>query len=184
MYNRHLIEYLPEFLREVREYKAILTDAFEPEVAKMFEAAETALNGQFIETASEYSVARWEQMLKIVPKSTQTLADRRFTILTKLNEQPPYTMEALKRKLEYLCGKNGYSVEVDAEKFILKVRIALTSRNAYDDVCVLLERVVPSNMVIDVSLMYNQHKAFSKYTNAHMAAYTHHQLRNEVMNNG
>lgn len=184
MYNRHLIEYLPEFLREVREYKAILTDGFEPEVVKMFQAAETALNDQFIETASEHSIARWEKMLKIVPKSTHTLTDRRFTILTKLNEQPPYTMEALKRKLEYLCGKDGYSVEVDAEKFILKVRIALTSRNAYDDVCVLLERVVPSNMVIDVSLMYNQHKAFANYTNGQLTAYTHHQLRNEVINNG
>lgn len=184
MYNRHLIEYLPDFLRSVREYKAILTDAFEPEVVELFQAIENALSDQFIETASEYGISRWEKMLKIVPKSTHSLEDRRFTILTRLNEQPPFTMEALKQKLENLCGKDGYSVEVDVEKFILKVRIALTSRNAFDDVCVLLERVVPSNMVIDVSLMYNQHKAFSQYTNGQLTAYTHHQLRNEVMNNG
>lgn len=184
MYERHLIDYLPDFLREVREYKAILTDAFEPEVIALFQAIENTLNEQFIETASEYGISRWEKMLKIAPKPTHTLDDRKFTILTKLNEQPPYTMEALKQKLEYLCGKNGYSVEVDAEKFILKVRIALTSRNAFDDVCVLLERVVPSNMVIDASLMYNQHKAFAKYTNSQLSAYTHDQLRNEVMNNG
>ena len=184
MYNRHLIDYLPEFLREVKEYKAILTDAVEPEVVKLFQAIDDVLNDQFIETASEYSIARWEKMLKIAPKSTYTLDDRKFAILTKMNEQPPYTMEALKQKLEYLCGKNGYSVEVDVEKFILKVRIALTSRNSFDDVCALLERIVPSNMIIDASLMYNQHKAFAKYTNGQLTAYTHDQMRNEVMNNG
>lgn len=184
LYKRHLIDYLPEFLREVREYKAILTDAVEPEIVKLFQAIENALNDQFIETASEYGIARWEKMLKIVPKSTHTLDDRKFTILTKMNEQPPYTMEALKQKLEYLCGKDGYSVEVDAENFILKVRVALTSRNAFDDVCVLLERVVPSNMIIDASLMYNQHKAFAKYTYSQLSTYTHDQMRNEVMNNG
>lgn len=183
-YKRHLIEYLPDFLRSVREYKAILTDAIEPEVVELFQTIENALNDQFIETAGEYGISRWEKMLKIVPKSTQTLDDRRFTILTKMNEQPPFTMNALKQKLENLCGKDGYSVEVDVEKYILKVRIALKSRNAFDDVCVMLERVVPSNMIIDVSLMYNQHKAFMQYTNDQLTAYTHHQLRNEVMNNG
>ena len=161
-----------------------MTDAVEPEVVKLFQAIDDVLNDQFIETASEYSIARWEKMLKIAPKSTYTLDDRKFAILTKMNEQPPYTMEALKQKLEYLCGKNGYSVEVDAEQFILKVRIALTSRNSFDDVCALLERIVPSNMIIDASLMYNQHKAFAKYTNGQLTAYTHDQMRNEVMNNG
>jgi hypothetical protein len=150
----------------------------------MYQAIETALNDQFIESASENSIARWEKMLKIVPKSTQSLKDRRFTIITKMNEHPPYTMSALKQKLEYLCGKNGYSVELDAEKFTLKVRIALTSRNSFDDVCAMLEKIVPLNMVIDASLMYNQHKSFANYTNGQMSVYRHEQLRNEVLNNG
>lgn len=181
MYSRKLIEYLPEFLRDIREYDAILTLAVQPKVIDLFKGTEGAMNEQFIDTASEYGVARWERMLGIVPKSGQTLEDRKFTIKTRINEQPPYTMRAFKQKLEGLCGKNGYSVEVDVDKFILKVRIALTSRNAYDDVCELVERIAPMNLILDISLMYNQHKMYNNiYTHGQLTAYKHWELREDV----
>ena len=105
MYKRKLIDYLPEFLKTVREYRAILTDAVEPEVVGLFQAIENALNNQFIQTAGEYGVSRWEKMLKITPKITQTLDERKFTILTLMNEQLPYTLTSLNKRLENLCGK-------------------------------------------------------------------------------
>lgn len=185
MYSRKLIEYLPEFLRDIREYNAILTLAVQPKVIDLFQGTEDAMNDQFIKTANEYGVIRWERMLGIVPKSGYTLDDRKFAILTRINEQPPYTMRAFKQKLEGLCGKNGYSVEIDVDKFILKVRIALTSRNAYDDVCELVERIAPMNLILDISLMYNQHKMYNNiYTHGQLTAYTHHELRERVFDNG
>lgn len=184
MYNRNLIDYLPEFLRNIREYKAILTDAVQPEMVKFFQAIEDAMNDQFIPDATENGVSRWEKMLKIIPKATHSLDDRKFTILTKMNEQIPYTMTSLKMRLEALCGKDGYSVELDANNFILKVRIALTAQNNYKDVCVMLEEIVPLNITIDVGLMYNQHHIWGAYTHEQMNVYTHEQLRNEVVNNG
>lgn len=184
MYNRKLIDYLPEFLREVREYKAILTDAVQPEFAELFQAIETALNDQFVQSASEYGVSRYEKMLKIPPNETNSLDDRKFTILTMMNEQLPYTMTSLKNRLGNLCGKDGYSVELDANKFTLKVRVALAARNNYNDVCTMLEKIVPANMIIDVSLMYNQHQTWDAYTHEQLKAYTHNQLRNEVGING
>ena len=180
MYNRKLIEYLPEFLRDVREYKAILTDAVQPEMVELFQAIENALNDQFIADATEYGVSRWEQMLKIVPKATHSLEDRKFTILTRVNDQLPYTMTSLKKRLENLCGKNEYSVELDAQNFTLKVRVALTARNNYKDVEDMLEKIVPANMIIDCSLMYNQNEMFNPYTHEQLKALTHYQLRNEV----
>lgn len=184
MYDRNLIDYLPEFLRNIREYKAILTDAVQPEMVEFFNAIENALNDQFIPDATENGVSRWEKMLKIVPKATDSLDDRKFTILTKMNEQIPYTMPSLKQRLDALCGKGGYSVELDANKFILKVRIALTAQNNYKDVCVMLEGIVPLNMVIDVGLMYNKNEVWGAYTYEQLSAYTHEQLRNEVVNDG
>lgn len=180
MYNRNLIEYLPEFLRDIREYKAILTDAVQPEVVLLFEALENALNNQFILDSNEYGVSRWEKMLKINPKATMTLDERKFTILTKVNEQLPYTLTSLEQRLETLCGADNYSVEVDVKNFIVKVRIALTARNNYKDVEIMLEKIVPANMIIDCSLMYNQNEMFNSYTHEQLSAYTHEQLRNEV----
>lgn len=184
MYARKLIDYLPEFLKEVREYKAILTDGAEPEMVELYQATENALNDQFIQSASENTVSRYEKMLKIVPKSTQSLDDRKFTISTRMNEQLPYTLTSLKQRLETLCGKDKYSVELDADNFTLKVRVALTARNNYDAVCDMLEKIVPVNMIIDTSLMYNQHSLLRSYKHEQLKSYTHKQLRNEVMTNG
>ena len=180
MYNRNLIDYLPEFLRDIREYKAILTDAVQPEVVKLYEAIETALNDQFIQSASESAISRYEEMLKITPRATQTLDERRFTILTLMNAQLPYTLNSLKKRLESLCGKDNYSVEVDANNYTLVVRVALTARNTFNDVCDMLEKIVPANMVIDASLMYNWHGKFASYTHEQLKNYKHDELRNEV----
>ena len=180
MYNRKLIEYLPEFLRNVKEYKVILTDAVQPEVVELFQAIENAMNDQFVQSATESGVSRWEQMLKIVPKATLSLDDRKFTILTRINDRLPYTLSSLKQRLENLCGKDEYSVELDAKNFVLKVRVALTARNNYKDVEIMLEKIVPANMIIDCSLMYNQHEMFYSYTHEQLTAYTHDRLRNEV----
>ena len=184
MYKRKLIDYLPEFLRNVREYKAILTDAVQPEVIELFQAIENALSDQFVDSASESAISRYEKMLKITPRATQTLDERRFTILTLMNAQLPYTLNSLKKRLENLCGKDNYSVEVDANNYTLVVRVALTAKNAFNDVCDVLEKIVPANMVIDASLMYNQHEIFNSYTHEQLGAYTHDQLRNEVTING
>ena len=184
MYKRNLINYLPVFLRNIREYKAILTDAVQPEMVELFGAIEDGMNDQFIPDATEYGVSRWEKMLNIVPKATHSLDDRKFTILTRINEQPPYTMTSLKHRLESLCGKDGYSVRLDANNFTLIVRIALGAMSKYKDVCDMLEKIVPVNMIIDVSLMYNQNQNLNPYTHERLGVYTHEQLRNGVVNNG
>ena len=184
MYNRKLIDYLPEFLRNIKEYKAILTDAVQPEVEKLFEAVENGMNDQFIIDATENGVSRWEKMLKIVPKATQTLDDRRFAVLARMNEQLPYTMTSLKQRLEDLCGKDKYSVEMDVDTFTLTVRVALSAQDNFKEVCEMLERVVPANIVIDASLLYNKNEALSAFTHGQLSAYTHEELRNEVVNNG
>ena len=184
MYERSLIKYLPEFLRGIREYKAILTDAVEPEIVELFQATEDSLNDQFVETASEYGVSRYENIVGVVPKATYSLEDRKFTILMRINEHTPYTLASLKQKLENLCGKDNYSVREDVDNYTLTVRIALTARNNYNDVAVMLEKIVPANMIIDLSLMYNQHYVWGAYTHEQLKTYTHNQLRNEVINNG
>ena len=180
MYNRHLIEYLPEFLRNVREYKAILTDGVEPEIVVLFRAIEDALNNQFIQDADEYGVQRWENILGITYKSDYTLDERKFAILTKINEQLPYTTRSMEKRLESLCGKDNYSVNVDVNNFTVNIGVALTARNSYNDVYAMLEEVVPANMVINLYLIYEQNKNWYGYTHEQLKAYTHNELRNGV----
>lgn len=181
MYNRKLINYLPPFLREVKENKAILEDAENPEIVLMWESITETLDNQFIISANEKSISRWEKILKIVPKGTATVDERKFTILTKINEQLPFTVTTLNERLKALCGAGNYSLALDNTKYTLDVKVALQAKNNFDDVGALLERVVPANLVVTITLKYNQHSTFESMTYGELEAFTHYQLRNEVV---
>ena len=180
MYNRNLIEYLPENLRDVGENKAILTMAEQPEMVSSWDAVDNALNDQFILDATENGVSRLEKIMKVAPKADQSLDERKFALLTRNNEQVPFTFSSLERQLELLCGENGYDVTRDVENKILTVRVALVAKHNYDDVEALLERIVPADMIIDLSLKYNRHNKFASLTHEELQNFTHERLRNEV----
>ena len=180
MYDRKLIDYLPIFERTIKEFDAILTKAEDPEMVVGWDAVDDALKDQFILDATEHGVSRLEKIMGIVPKATETLDERKFTLLVKESEQPPFTINALKIQLESLCGKGNYEVTRDVAAKILYVKIALVAKNSFHDVEVLLERIVPANMLIDLSLKYNQHNRYTSYTHEAMQNFTHDQLRNEV----
>lgn len=180
MYERQMIEYIPHILRDVREYKLILTEADEPEVASLWEKLDDAMNDQFIQDATDNGMARWERILNITPKANWTLDERRFEVLTKVNEQIPFTITSLKEHLNALCGEDGYSVELDAKTFTLYVEIALAEQNKYNAVVTLLNRIVPANMVIDVSIKYNKNYLLERWTHQDLTEFTHENLRSDT----
>lgn len=184
MYDRRLIEYIPHIIRDVKEYKAILNDAEQDEMVLSWQATDDALNDQFIIDATENGVSRWEKILGIVPKATLTLDERKFTILTRINEQLPFTITTLKEQLKSLCGADGYVVELEANVYTLIVKVALVAVQNYNDVQQLLNRIVPANLVIQLSIIYNTHEVLHAFTHGELHAYTHYQLRNEVLTDG
>jgi hypothetical protein len=177
---RRLIDYLPLAIKNVREYKAILNSGEQAELASLWDAVDAALNDQFVTTATLNGVQRWEAVLGVRPKGADSLDARKFKILSRLNERLPYTLPVLKNMLQALCGEDGYDVEVLNETYTLIVKIALTAKSNFEDVAVLLNKVVPANMVIDLLQMYNPHLALHQFTHGHLRAYTQKQLRNEV----
>ena len=109
--DRKLINYLPYVVRDYAEFKGI-SEAEQPEFESAWGSSDDLLNNQFISTAGNLGLSRWEKILGITPKGTDTLEDRRFRILTRLNEELPYTLPQLRNILETLCGSGNYSAEV------------------------------------------------------------------------
>jgi len=178
--DRLLINYLPEVLREYREFKAI-TSAEQDEMDTLWDALANALTDQFIWDATENGVKRWEAILKIYPKASDSLDDRKFRIIAKINEQSPFTITSLNQQLTNLCGADGYTSILQNTIYKLIVRVALTRKANYDDVEKLLRRVAPANIDVDLSLLYNQHSLLAGYTHMQLSTYTYNQIRNEVM---
>lgn len=180
MYDRKLIDYLPEFEQNIKEFDAILTKAEDPEMILGWGAVENAFNDQFILDATENGVARMEKIMSIVPKATDDLEARKFTLLTRTSEQPPFTINRLKEQMDALCGAGNYEIKRDIANKTLSVTIALVAKSNCDDVKALLERIVPANMVINLSLKYRRHEQLKTYTHEELSKFTHYELRNEV----
>ena len=178
--DRLLVDYLPTVLKEYREYQALMF-AEQPEIFQVFEEIQIALNNQFILSSNEIGVKRWEKMYNIALMVSYTLDERKFAILAKQMEQLPYTHRRLEQILEQMCGTSGYQLEVDTENYIVKVKIALAAKNKFSETVATLRRVCPADMIVDVSLLYNQHVNLGKLTHAQLSEYTHDQLRNEVI---
>lgn len=178
-----MIEYLPEWLREFQEIKEI-TKQQQIQAQQLWTVLEDVIwKNNFIESLDENGCSRWERMLGIQNKDTYTVEERRLKILGMLAEQRPFTMRMLERTLAVLCGENtdennpNYKVDLDAGNYKLTVRIAMSSENVFSDVKKLLDRIVPCNLVVDVELLYNQHKELAQYTHEQLSEYTHEELK-------
>lgn len=177
--ERKLINYLPNVVRGFTEFQGI-TEGEQPELEAIWDATDSVLNNQFISTAGNLGLSRWESILDITPKGTDTLDDRRFRILTRINEELPYTLSQLRVILETLCGEGNYSAEVEGTYHLL-VKIGIAAKNNFNDVESLLDRVVPLNMAVTLLQLYNSHGDMAAFTHAQLAKKTHYQVRNEVL---
>lgn len=178
---RRLIDYLPSVIKNVREYQAIMNDGEQAEISSLWDAVDAAFNDQFISTATVNGVERWEKILGIKPKGSDSLEARKFRILSRLNEQLPYTLPVLKNMLQSLCGEDGYSVEVQNELYTLKVKIALVAKSNFDDVAVLLNKVVPANMIIELELKYNTWGIIKNFTWGDLKIKTWKEIKEDVL---
>lgn len=175
----NLKELLPLYLQEYKELAEIM-DTETPEFRLLENRHNSLVNNRYISTCDENGIARYEEILGITPKSDDTLEDRIFRCLTKWNVCIPYNYAFLEKKLKELCG-DEYSMHLDFSGQTLTVRVGLVRKNQYDVVSDMLEEIVPCELALDISLLYNQHLTLAKFTHAQLAKYTHTQLRNEVL---
>lgn len=177
--ERKLIDYLPIFIQNYAEIKAIM-DAEQISIESAWIAAENVMNDQFVTESTENGVKRWERILSITPKATFTLDERKFNILARLNEQLPYTLESLKSALTMLCGSDGYVLKLDTDRYSLIVKLALANENNIDAVVGLLDKMIPANIVKNVEL-FNTHSILGGFTHGQLATHTHKEVREEIL---
>lgn len=181
--RKKLQDYLPPILLKTYEFP-LLCETEQPEIDRLHDAADAVLDAQFLSTAGEYAISRYEKIFGVVPQDTDTLDERRFKVLAKINAQLPFSVRRLRQQLETLCGEDGYKLEVGGGKYTLAVKVALTAKRNQQAVEELLADIVPANMVCTTSLLYNQHADLTRFTHAQLALLTHFEIREEVLPDG
>lgn len=176
--DRKLIDYLPEVIAEVKDYQELMKTE-QVEIESLWNKVRQGLDNQFIESTDEDGIARYELMLNIKPKAIDDLELRQFRVLSRYNEQLPYTYTKMIEQLKALCGENGVKIELNG--ISLSVKVELTAKGKIDEVKDLLERMIPANVVVDVALLYNQWKKAKHLKWGQVKGMTWGQLRNEVL---
>ena len=181
--RKKLQDYLPPILLKTYEFP-LLCETEQPEIDRLHDAADAVLDAQFLSTAGEYAIPRYEKIFGVVPQDTDTLDERRFKVLTRINTQLPFSVRRLRQQLATLCGADGYKLEVNGAVYTLTVKVALTAKRNQQAVEELLADIVPANMVCTTSLLYNQHADLTRFTHAQLALLTHFEIREEVLPDG
>jgi len=170
-----LVSYLPPFMADFKEIAAAL-EAENPEFKLVWNAADQVLKNEFVETADEYGITRFEKMLNILPYNTDTLEDRRLRVLTMYNANTVCTQKVLENMLDSLCGKGKWKYNLSAQTFTVSIKVALESisqKNCIED---FLKQLLPCNLIYDISLIFTLWRHTKPFRWKEMSAFTWDQL--------
>lgn len=151
---KKLIEYLPPFLQDIREYKKIF-NAEDIELKKLDKNLKSLLTEVIVKTAEGYGLDRYEKIYNI-DTNKQDIATRRIMILSKINNRVPYNLNWLKNKLDNLVGESNYKITENTNTYEIKIEISAI----FNDIAVILNKdlkeQLPANLIITVDLFQTE----------------------------
>ena len=142
-----LVSYLPPFMADFKEV-AVTLEAENPEFKIIWDAANQVLYNEFIATADEYGISRFEAILKILPSKEDTLESRRARVQARRFNAIPYTMKALISKLIALCGDNNFTITKQFDFYRLELETHLELYGQVDELEYIINTMLPCNIVV------------------------------------
>lgn len=141
-----LLSYLPPFLQDFKENRETL-EAENPEFTLAWNSTDKVLRNEFIETADEYGIARFEGILGIFSSRADTLESRRRRVQARWFNTIPYTLRVLLERLGAICGENNFTVTKKFLNYRIDITMNLELSGQGEEVDRLLKEMVPCNMV-------------------------------------
>lgn len=171
----------PEHLQNMPEFRSI-SKATDRQIKKIESRMEEMQDNLIISTARESGISDREKILKIVPRDTDTLEERRYKVLLRWYDTFPYTENDLFARLDRICGPDQYELAINKQNNEVKCLVELTSKKMLSDIENLLDDILSLNVALSVGLRYNQWYKFERATWQQFKSYTWDRLRNEVIN--
>mgnify|MGYP000337976609 CR=1 FL=1 len=106
--RKKLNEYLPSILLKTYEFP-LLCNTEQREFDRLNTAVDEVLDTQFVSTAGERGIARYEKIFGITPMDTDTLDERRFRVLAKIQLPNCRFLSVVCVSSYRLCGEDGYN---------------------------------------------------------------------------
>lgn len=143
----NLTRYLPGFLREVEELNETAR-AEENEVERLYTRMDQTWNAGFIRTTDLQGIKRWERLLGIKPYSGDTLEERRSAVLSRWNQQLPYSLARLKERLDAAVGRPNYELDVRYGRYELELVLVDQAYRVMQETRDMTKAMIPANLLL------------------------------------
>ena len=174
--NRKTMEYLPSFMQEFREIKAIMS-ALQPELDLLAERCDQILDDAYIDTAGASAMERYENMLKIQRIEFSTSESRRKAIKALLYNTGNYTKNAVRKYLDGVVGEGCYILKIS--NYTLTVSLGLGVKSHQMEIVRYLEKIKPANLRLEVDYLFNTHAILRQYTHDELSGREYQGIREE-----
>lgn len=171
-----LLDSLPLIYHPIQDFRA-MTNTCGMELSEVYSGIRYILDNQFISGASEATLAKWEKYLRVTPNGTDTLEERRFRILAKLNDLPPYTDKYLEAKLTELCGSDNFHITRDYSNFKITIELSLDSLANTETVESIIRSIIPANLDLTITWYRMRNYEVAKFTHEELAKYTQDEIK-------
>ena len=155
-----ILNHYPSVIKQIEEIKQI-ANAEDIEFSKLNLSADKVIKNMFILTADKTGVERFEHLLRITPKGTQSLEERKAVILFQANRRKMSLTELQTMLLDYLPG---------VQFFIDKVEMKLTVTIGIDAGRVeILRNIIDEILPLEIYFMLGYHDTFGSSVRHSMA---------------
>ena len=124
--------------------------AEEPEFQELVKQYDDVLKDNFIVTATERGIARFESTLGIRPDASASLETRRSAVLTKWWDVTPYTLRTLKNRIAMIQGNSNIQISFDKRNpYCIQIVTRLETAGQVDDLAYIIQTMLPANLEVD-----------------------------------
>jgi len=148
-----LARYVPDFLREVKEFRQ-LYGAQEGELKQLYGDMDSLWKDSLIPDATIQGIKRYELMLGLKPYSGDTLEERRAAVSLKWNQQLPYTLPRLKERLAVIVENDGYILRVSDKTYELELWIVEQPWRVLQELRDMTRQMIPANLLFIFAGLY------------------------------
>lgn len=145
-----LKKYLPEFISSIKEFQE-LDKTCSIEIDELRKKLYQLQQNQFIETANQEGLRRYEQLIGLSSEGDEQL--RRFNILNKYNSTIPFTMVWLKNMLNTTLGKGNFLLDINYRHYTLTISVVASKEHLTSSLYKDLRKKIPCNLVLNITTL-------------------------------
>lgn len=139
-------KYFPDIYENILEID-LLSDTLDKSFNNLDKEFLKAILNSFVITADVNMIKEYEAILKINDTELKDIEFRRQRILNRLAMNVPYTIKALRHKLNDIIGENNYKVYVDNENYTLYLESKILSQDWFTETYITINKMKPANIV-------------------------------------